>query len=190
MKTEDKIISFETAKLAKEKGYFPPIIKLEKLGVPLYKLGMGSYNAEGEFAFRNYYNQTNPHYLAPEKQELQEWLIKNKILVLVDYCYECTSTSYFYKIYKFVDEHGKCEKWPVKGVRCNNKGIEIEEIVGYRDYKRSYSDYETYSDALEAGLQEALNMIEVKETKKDDVTIRVIKSDNYIENNNGTININ
>ena len=189
MKTEDKIISFETAKLAKEKGYFPPIIKLEKLGVPLYKLGMGSYNAEGEFAFRNYYNQTNPHYLAPEKQELQEWLVKNKILVLVDYCYECTDTSYFYKIYK-LNENGKPETVPIIGAHYYKDGSYEENIVGYRDYKRSYKDYKTYSDALEAGLQEALKMIEVKETKKDDVTIRVVKSDNYIENNNGTININ
>ena len=147
MKDTDKIITFETANLAKEKGYMPQIVKLEKLDI-------GIYNAESEYAFRNY--------LATEKQELQSWLVKNNILVLVDYCYECTSTSYFYKIYKFVDEHGKCEKWPVKAVRCDNDGIEIEEIVGYRDYKRSYSDYETYSDALEAGLYEALTMVETK----------------------------
>ena len=155
MKDTDKIITFETAKLAKEKGYMPQIVKLEKLDI-------GIYNAEGEYAFRNYYNRSNPHYLASEKQELQSWLVKNNILVLVDYCYECTSTSYFYKIYKFVDEHGKCEKWPVKAVRYDNEGIEIEEIVGYRDYKRSYSNYETYSNALEAGLYEALTMVETK----------------------------
>ena len=83
--------------------------------------------------------------------ELQEWLIKNKILVLVDYCYECTSTSYFYKIYKFVDEHGKCEKWPVKGVRYDNKGTEIEETVCYRDYKRSYDKYARKPTTLVVG---------------------------------------
>lgn len=188
MKDADKIITFETAKLAKEKGYFPPIIKLEKLGVPLYKLGMGSYNAEGEFAFRNYYNRSNPHYLAPEKQELQSWLVKNNILVLVDYCYECTSTSYFYKIYKFVDEHGKCERWPVKGVSYDD-GVEIEKIVSYRDYKRSYSDYETYSDALEAGLYEALTMLETKTIDVTEVRNINIKNGVYIENNTGTINI-
>ena len=188
MKDTDKIITFETAKLAKEKGYMPQIVKLEKLGVPLYKLGIGSYNAEGEYAFRNYYNRSNPHYLAPEKQELQSWLVKNNILVLVDYCYECTSTSYFYKIYKFVDEHGKCEKWPVKGVRYDD-GVEIEEIVGYRDYKRSYSDYETYSDALEAGLYEALTMLETKTIDVTEVRNINIKNGVYIENNTGTINI-
>lgn len=121
--------------------------------------------------------------------ELQEWLIKNKILVLVDYCYECTSASYFYKIYKFVDEHGKCEKWPVKGVRYDNKGTEIEEIVCYRDYKRSYSDYETYSDALEAGLYEALTMLEPKTIDVTEERNINIKNGVYIENNTGIINI-
>ena len=121
--------------------------------------------------------------------ELQEWLIKNKILVLVDYCYECTNTSYFYKIYKFVDEHGKCEKWPVKGVRYDNEGIEIEEIVCYRDYKRSYSDYETYSDALEAGLYEALSMLETKTIDVTEERNINIKNGVYIENNTGIINI-
>ena len=121
--------------------------------------------------------------------ELQEWLIKNKILVLVDYCYECTSASYFYKIYKFVDEHGKCEKWPVKGVRYDNEGIEIEEIVCYRDYKRSYSDYETYSDALEAGLYEALTMLEIKTIDVTEERNINIKNGIYIENNTGIINI-
>lgn len=191
MTDKEKIISFETAKLAKEKGYMPGFIKLEKLGFPLYKLGMGSYNANGEYALRNYYNQTNPHYLAPEKQELQEWLRENGILVLVDYEYECDNTPYFYKIYKFVDEHGKPERWPIKGVRYEGDK-EIEETVGYRNYKRSYGDYKSYSDALDAGLQEGLGMIEVKEKKNEDVTIREINVKNglYIENNEGTININ
>ena len=121
--------------------------------------------------------------------ELQEWLIKNKILVLVDYCYECTNTSYFYKIYKFVDEHGKCEKWPVKGVRYDNKGTEIEETVCYRDYKRSCSDYETYSDALEAGLYEALTMLETKTIDVTEERNINIKNGVYIENNTGIINI-
>ena len=182
MKDTDKIIAFETAKLAKEKGYIPQISKLENFVI-------GCYNAEGEYAFRNYYNRSKPCYLGPEKQELQEWLIKNKILVLVDYCYECTSASYFYKIYKFVDEHGKCEKWPVKGVRYDNKGTEIEETVCYRDYKRSYSDYETYSDALEAGLYEALTMLETKTIDVTEERNINIKNGVYIENNTGIINI-
>lgn len=177
MTDKEKIISFETAKLAKEKGYMPGIIKLEKLGFPLYKFGIGSYDSNGEYALRNYYNQANSHYLAPEKQELQNWLRNNGILVLVDYGYECDSTPYFYKIYKFVDEHGKPERWPIKGVRYDD-GTEITDIVGYRNYKRSYGDYKSYSDALDAGLQEGLSMIEVNERKIEDITVREISVKN------------
>ena len=175
MKDTDKVITFETAKLAKEKRYFPPYIRLEKLGFPIYKFGMGSYNAEGEFAFRNYYNQTNPHYLAPDLLELQDWLKrKHNLLVLVDYDYECTSTSYFYKIYKFVDEHGKCEQWPIMGTRYVD-GKEITERVAFRSYKRSYKDYETYSEAFDAGLQEALTMIEETVEEKNGIITKTIK---------------
>lgn len=175
MKDTDKVITFETAKLAKEKHYFPPYIRLEKLGFPIYKFGMGSYNAEGEFAFRNYYNQTNPHYLAPDLLELQDWLKrKHNLLVLVDYDYECTSTSYFYKIYKFVDEHGKCEQWPIMGTRYVD-GKEITERVAFRSYKRSYNDYETYSEAFDAGLQEALTMIEEIVEEKNGIITKTIK---------------
>lgn len=175
MKDTDKIITFETAKLAKEKGYFPAMIKLEKLGFPMYKFGLGSYNAEGEYALRNYYNQTNPHYLAPDVLELQDWLRrKHSLLVLVDYDYECTSTSYFYKIYKFVDEHGKCEQWPIMGTRYVD-GKEITERVAFRNYKRSYKDYETYLEAFDAGLQEALTMIEEIVEEKNGIITKTIK---------------
>ena len=46
MKDTDKIITYETAKLAKEKGYIPQISMLENFGI-------GCYNAEGEYSFRN-----------------------------------------------------------------------------------------------------------------------------------------
>lgn len=189
MTDKEKIISFETAKLAKEKGYFPAMIKLEKLGFPMYKFGLGSYNAEGEYALRNYYNQSNPHYLAPDLLELHDWLRrKHNILVVVDYDYECTEKSYCYKIYKFVDEHGKPERWPVKGVYYDKDGKETERTVAWCSFKRSYKEYQTYTEAFDAGLQEGLSMIEVKEKNAGDVTIR--ENGLYIENNEGTININ
>ena len=175
MTDKEKIISFETAKLAKEKGYFPAMIKLEKLGFPMYKFGLGSYNAEGEYALRNYYNQSNPHYLAPDLLELQDWLRrKHNILVLVDYDYECTSTSYFYKIYKFVDKYGKCEQWPVMGTKYID-GKEITERVAFRSYKRSYKDYETYLEAFDAGLQEGLSMIDVRIEEKNSIITKTIE---------------
>ena len=82
-----------------------------------------------------------------------------KTLVLVDYCYEYDTTSYFYKIYKFINEHGEPMSWPVIGAHYNEfTGEEIKTVVGYRQYKRSYKDYETYEQALEAGIEEVTIM--------------------------------
>lgn len=92
-----------------------------------------------------------------EKQ--RELLMKNNIIVLVDYEYECTSDSYFYKIYKII-EHGEPEKWPIRGIRSDGDK-EIEEIVAWRDYKKSYQNYETYLDALSAGIIEGFSMIDI-----------------------------
>ena len=176
MLDEKKIISFETAKLAKEKGYFPAIIKLEKLGFPIYKFGLGSYNAEGEYALRNYYNQSNPHYLAPDLLELHDWLRrKHGILVLVDYIYECDDTPYCYKIYKFINEHGEPQRWPVKGVYYDEDGKEAELTVAWRNFKRSYKDYHTYTEAFDAGLQEGLSMIDVRIEEKNGIITKTIE---------------
>ena len=170
MREEYKIISFKTAKLAKEKGFLPSYMELEKLGAPIYKLGIGSYNSNGEYAMRNYYSQANTHYLAPDLLELQCWLrTEHNILVLVDYVYECTDTPYCYKIYKFVDENGRPKSWPIEGVHYEGDK-EVVDIVGWRDYKISFKDYHTYFEAFDAGLQEALSMIE-----KDEINFKMPK---------------
>lgn len=51
------------------------------------------------------------------------------------------------------------------------------------------SDYETYSDALEAGLHEALTMLETKTIDVIEERNINIKNGVYIENNTGIINI-
>ena len=51
------------------------------------------------------------------------------------------------------------------------------------------SDYETYSDALEAGLHEALTMLETKTIDVTEERNINIKNGVYIENNTGIINI-
>ena len=82
-----------------------------------------------------------------------------KTIVLVDYCYECDDTPYFYKIYKLINEYGEPMRWPIIGAHYNEfTGEEIKTVVGYRQYKRSYRDYATYDDALEAGIMEATIM--------------------------------
>lgn len=100
--------------------------------------------------------------------DIIQWLADEKrILVTVDYNYEFTSTSYFYKIYKFTDEHGKPEKQPIYGARYNSENNETLEIVGYRDYRISYKDYPSYIIAMEEGILEVLNNLESKEKNEN-----------------------
>lgn len=65
-------ITFDTAKLAKEKHY----INGEKLPGLLGSLGYTncslSYNEKGELWKRKFYNPENSHYLAPTQSELQK----------------------------------------------------------------------------------------------------------------------
>ena len=93
--------------------------------------------------------------------KIHRWLIdKKRILVVVDYEYECDSTPYFYKIYTLIDEYGKPSKVPVYGYRWDeDEEIEIKELVHYRDYKRSYKDYSNYDKALKEGIIEALKSL-------------------------------
>lgn len=119
-----------------------------------------------------------------------------KTLVLVDYCYECDSTSYFYKIYKFINEYGEPMRWPVIGAHYNEfTGEEIKTVVGHRQYKRSYRDYTTYDEALEAGIMEATIMATLLTTilpDKPDIYGRVYSEEvkkQIIEYLNDTRNI-
>ena len=76
------------------------------------------------------------------------------ILVIVDYEYECTDKSYYYKIYR-LGENGKPEKVEVTGVRYID-GNPHTETIGYRDYIRSCEDYENYEEALMEGIKYCL----------------------------------
>lgn len=98
-----------------------------------------------------------------EKQK--ELLEKYNILVIVDYDYEFTNKSYYYKIY-ILGEHGKPERVEVKSERYDKVGKAIV-TSHYRDYKHSYKDYATYDEALEEGIKEATSMIP-KETPTEE----------------------
>ena len=84
------------------------------------------------------------------------------ILVIVDYEYECTDKSYYYKIYR-LKGNGRPERVDVTGVRYDEDGNPHNETTGYRDYIRSCEDYENYEEALQAGIQYCLIEME-KET--------------------------
>ena len=90
------------------------------------------------------------------------------VLVLVDFIYECDTTPFFYKIYKFKDLITRePERVPVEAARYDEDGTEMIDIVGYRQWKRSYKDFNNYKDAFEEGLLEAVKMIDKQEIKNE-----------------------
>lgn len=158
MITED-YVSFETAKLLKEKGF-------DWLESPFY-----SDQDRDEWRQNNSYTVPNEEYnpelpfdsetltmVAPHVslQMAVKWLRKiHGILLIVDYDYECTATSYCYKIYK-LGEHGKPERVAVYGVSYDKNDKPITHLVGWRDYERSYNDYGTYEEACETAIKYCL----------------------------------
>ena len=92
---------------------------------------------------------------APLLWDVMIWLKDvHHILVIVDYEYECTDKSYYYKIYR-LGENGKPERAEVTGVRYID-GNPHTETIGYRDYIRSCEDYENYEEALMEGIKYCL----------------------------------
>jgi hypothetical protein len=85
-----------------------------------------------------------------------KWLEEtHNILVVPDYVYECTSTSWVYKIYR-LGENGKPERCVVKGVSYDENNNPTEHITGYRDYELSYKDYATREEAEDEGIRYVL----------------------------------
>ena len=92
---------------------------------------------------------------APSLWDVMIWLKDvHHILVIVDYEYECTDKSYYYKIYR-LGENGKPERVKITGVRYID-GNPHTETVGYRDYIRSCEDYAGYEEALMEGIKYSL----------------------------------
>lgn len=133
---KEQLISFETAKLAKEKGF--EWVNFLKPNIPLVYPTTNQYdcyNDSGQLIHPKLYNKSNPHYPAPNQSLLQKWLREIKYLsVLV---YMDSELDHYYVIYP-IDE------------RCTYKGkIVISKSIYSNDYER----------CLEAGLQEALKLI-------------------------------
>lgn len=132
----EQYITFETAKIAKEKHY----IDGNRMSKPFSKLGYAncspSYNEKGELWNRKFYNPTNNHYLAPIQSKLQKWLRDvHKIHIII------IPTVCGYWTYKIVDIQ----------LDPSNKIIRPPHST-----LASAIDYDTYEEALEEGLIEAL----------------------------------
>lgn len=145
---EEKLITFETAKLAKEKGFDWILLNYyhtyPSLDVPFVEIN------EVEILIKNYKNPYNPYrnynikkaengvenYSAPTQSLLQKWLRE------VHNIHVCAIT--------FDNSKGKY----TISVIFNN-----EE---YYNNRESQIWFETYEDALESGLQESLKLIPIK----------------------------
>ena len=93
---------------------------------------------------------------APSLWDVMIWLKDvHHILVIVDYEYECTDKSYYYKIYR-LKGNGRPERVEVTGVRYDKDGNPHNETIGYRDYIRSCEDYAGYEEALMEGIKYCL----------------------------------
>ena len=129
---EDTRITFETAKLAKEKGFNALCYDAFNSKGNLYSNGWCEYIYDNkvEIPFGSGVLESQD-ILAPTQSLLAKWLREeHNIIVLVDYE---GIDGYYYKFYSYKE--------------------------GNKNYDASDKNYNTYEEALEAGIQEALKLI-------------------------------
>ena len=130
----EQLISFETAKLAKEKGFKIPTRVMYKGNEKSYghnnEWGIDEQRLDGKFPYTN-----QQWYSIPTQSFLQKWLREehNK------------------HIYLFPLDNGK---W---GFENNSISINLDHI--FINYMYEGKEYNSYEEALEIGLQEALKLV-------------------------------
>ena len=131
---EDQLISFETAKLAKEKGFDIPVeyggfnskMRLTRQ-ISMYKIQLTNWN-------KNHTISGKPSFSVPTQSLLQKWLREEHNI----HCWLIPAE---------IDKAYRCYIW--SGIKLNL----LESI--------NTSSFKTYEEALEKGLQEALKLIKV-----------------------------
>ena len=136
---KEQLISFDTAKLAKEIGFDIPCLQAYRVwrenvrksdSNPLEEI-QTEWEGHNYFVVREFY-QSKEHTLAPTQSLLQKWLRKIHKISVLPYQPDCTKKY-----------HGCSIKW-------------FDNV--YREQICSGKDYE---EALEKGLQEALKLIKL-----------------------------
>lgn len=131
---EEQLISYETAKLTKEKGFVEETADYFSKDVGNSRTFSDTYNLP------NYHNNYDNRFSAPTQSLLQKWLREVHGLVV---------ESKISKTYFWYD-------WVI-----TYKRKDIDRIVSVGDpYQESH---ETYEQALEVGLLEALKLIKTDE---------------------------
>ena len=128
---EDTRITFKTAKLAKEKEFLQ---EPNRLKIPYYNY-KGEFKGDVTDFLRKYLKKEDTSDVesvsAPTQSLLAKWLREeHNIIVLVDYE---GIDGYYYKFYSYKE--------------------------GNKNYDASDKNYNTYEEAYEIGLQEALKLI-------------------------------
>ena len=145
----ENYVSFETAKLLKEKGF----------DEPCQFLYFSKYKQEGDFVGKEKKKKNSEineaSYSAPTLQMAVQWIQEAyNILIVADYEYECTDTSWYFKVYR-LGENGKPERVAITGTYYDYSG-EHKQIVGYRDYERGGKEYATREEAEDDGIRYVL----------------------------------
>ena len=142
---KERYVELDTAKLLKEKGF--------NEGCRQYLYRDNLVFSRSEIWNRQLDNYEEEGWTMPTLQMAKKWLEEvHHILVVADYVYECTNTSWVYKIYR-LGENGKPERVVVKGVSYDENNNPTEHITGYRDYELSYEDYATRKEAEDEGIR-------------------------------------
>tara|TARA_R110002012_G_C11226492_1_gene563360 strand:+ start:39 stop:455 length:417 start_codon:yes stop_codon:yes gene_type:complete len=136
---KEELISFETAKLAKEKGF-----DIEVLNHYYSTEGMNTGNGKDCDMFMDDVKNSEiepDEYSAPTQSFLQKWLREK------------------YNLHPYVTPYGDGKNWNVPNIRHNNKDWN-EVNVPYQIKQRQFpSEFETYEQGLEFALIEMLKMI-------------------------------
>jgi hypothetical protein len=130
---KEKLVNFETAKLAKEKGF--TISDCE------YKYMLRGSGDGYDIMRNNIFHLQTLGYPAPTQSLLQKWLREVHNLY----------------VWSFPENNGETFGWEIDE-SYKDKYKELPE----GDYDLMEYNYNTYEEALEVGLQEALKLIELK----------------------------
>jgi hypothetical protein len=145
---EEKLVSFETAKLAKEKGFKEPVNNFFEDNGKLWKQCKQIPKANYNVIPKNSNLWYKYGFSASTQSLLQKWLREvHSISILVDFDFKYTKKEnknchYFFCIYDTKDSDN-IEILTVYDIHC-----------------------ETYEEALEKGLYEALTIIPIKNDNK------------------------
>jgi hypothetical protein len=131
---EDTIISFETAKLAKEKGFNIPV-RYGVFGIKMKLTENHGWTYNRKLELRNWNTSNANSYSIPTQALLQKWLREVHKIIIIPLPID-SYDSWYYKIF------------------LPDVISPFFEIPIYLD-----NEFKTYEEALEVGLQEALKLI-------------------------------